>query len=159
MTYDSRLGGPHQWQHTRPHYHALIIDKDPKFGAFLGSLLTANNFSFSLAGSGEEGLERFNDIDTHIVITDMVLPGKLDGIAVIKSIKQLAPLVPTVAITGSNKEHQGSDKRCEEDAFLSLALMQGADAALSKPFNIEHFTTTLRKLLDKSQALPDEKQS
>jgi DNA-binding response OmpR family regulator len=159
MTHDSRLGGPHQWQHARPHYHALIIDKDPKFGAFLGSLLAANNFSFSLANSGEEGIEHFQGIDTHIVITDMVLPGKLDGIGVIKHIKNIAPQVPAVAITGSNKPHQGSDKRCEEDAFLSLALMQGADAALSKPFNIEHFTATLRRLLDSAQAPANEKQS
>jgi two-component system response regulator MprA len=77
------------------------------------------------ARDGGEGLRAFGERPADVVVCDVFLPG-LDGLEVIRRLREGSPGVRVVAITA------GSYGR-ELDP-LSAALDLGADGALHKPF-------------------------
>jgi DNA-binding response OmpR family regulator len=137
---------PPQWDKTSKNSHTvLIIEDDDQFREFLADLLALAGFKVTQAAGGESGIEQFLSSTPHLVITDILMPG-IDGLEVIKTIKDSHPEIPIVALASThNKPHK--------QGFLSLALMNGADAVLSKPINMTELTNTLNRLLDENLAI------
>lgn len=132
---------PDQWrQQQSRRYSVLVIEDDSNFRRFISELLEVSGFRVLQAGSGDEGISRYQQDKPDLVITDIVMPGT-DGLDVISRIKELSPLTPIVAMANlENKPHKQS--------FLSLAVTRGADAVLAKPFSIDTLRDTLQRLLD-----------
>jgi len=75
----------------------LLIDDEEIILAGLGSVLRKNGYEVTTANSGEEGLEKF--YDESLIITDFMMPG-INGIDVLKKIKEKEPLTMVIIITG-----------------------------------------------------------
>jgi len=84
---------------------------------------------------GREALSRMRDEDFALVILDICLP-RLDGRAVLKSIRRQKPFLPIVAVSS----FQG-------DAGEADTLNAGADDFLSKPFSERTFHARVKKAL------------
>lgn len=80
----------------------LVVEDDPGVARILHRILGDAGYSITAAPSGDEGLENFrkaaNPFD--LVITDIVLPGSLQGPGLADAIRQDAPSIPIIFVTG-----------------------------------------------------------
>ena len=114
----------------------LLIDDD-------ASLLRVTEYNLSQAGftvitgsSGREGLDRFREREVDVVITDVQL-GDMDGLEVLRRIKQSAPEVPVIVITA-----YGSIE------MAVRAMQLGAFTYLTKPFDRDALRLSCVKALE-----------
>jgi two-component system response regulator HydG len=84
---------------TEPGKKLLVIDDEPSTLKMLGRLLSVYGYSVLIAGSGEEGLNIFRKECPPLVMTDIRMPG-MDGIEVLKRLRQINPEVETIVMTG-----------------------------------------------------------
>ena len=125
--------------HAATRNRILIVEDDELMGAFYKSLFRRHEpeFSWHLAKNGEDALAYLGGQDVDAVILDCDLPG-IKGIDVLKAISShpIKRAARIFVITGRNRV---------EDRLL--ALKQGADDYLSKPFEIQEMLMRLRELL------------
>jgi len=77
----------------------LVIDDEKATLAMFRLLLDALGYEVLTAENGPEGLALFARERPGIVLTDIKMPG-MDGIAVLKHIKEIAPQTEVIVITG-----------------------------------------------------------
>jgi CheY-like chemotaxis protein len=114
----------------------LIIDDEPAIRDLLVRVLHKAGHTGYEAANGDEGIELFRRVRPALVITDIVMPD-IEGIEVIRRLRQADPMVPILAISGSGKP-----------LYLRAATTLGATAALAKPFDIAEFLSVVGRLLD-----------
>jgi DNA-binding response OmpR family regulator len=120
----------------------LIVDDDESLAGFLASELLSNNFAVDMVHDGEAALhalrgERLYDL----LILDLNLP-KLDGIAVLQSIKPSQPRLRMLVLTARSRV---------EDKIK--ALQSGADDCLTKPFSFAELLARVQALLRRNSGL------
>lgn len=98
------------------------------------------------AQDGDEGWSKFNRLRPDIVVTDILMPNR-EGVETIVAIKQRAPEVKVLAISGGGT--LGSA------AVLDLARRLGADAILAKPFRSGEVLDAARRLLARTPSAAD----
>lgn len=114
----------------------LIVDDNPNMSVLLSDILEIFEYQGTQAEDGEEALEMLKSNDYAMVFTDLRMP-KMDGIDLLKAIKNQHPDVPVVVITGySLGETQ------------NMLLTQKADGFLNKPFKVNEIKDLLSELLD-----------
>lgn len=103
----------------------LLIDDDADTRDIYQEFLTQAGYEVDLAGDGEEGLTKILQDGYDLVLLDIMMP-KLDGISVLKKIKELpesdvynGPVVMLSAL--------------DQDYIVKQALALGAAGFLSKP--------------------------
>ncbi len=114
----------------------LVVEDDDAMRESCAKLFRLKGYGALEASSGAEALERLrqrDDID--IVLTDLKMPG-LDGVALLKQIKLLAPGVQVVLMTG-----YGSVKSAVE------AMKYGAADYITKPFDTNELLMTVGKIV------------
>lgn len=77
----------------------LLIDDEPAIRRMMSLDLGSDGYKVFTAGDGESGLELFAAKRPHIVLTDLKMPG-LDGIEVLRRIKQASSETEVIVITG-----------------------------------------------------------
>lgn len=77
----------------------LIIDDEQPTLKMFGLILGALGHTPVTALSGEEGLKLFDAEHPDVVLTDIKMPG-MDGMDVLRSLKEAAPLCEVIVITG-----------------------------------------------------------
>lgn len=117
----------------------LIIDDDDQFRAMLREMLkNAGLKNISEAADGREGLARYFENPTDLIITDMVMPEML-GIDTIIEIKKDFPKAKIVAVSGGGFFGPEID--------LDMAAKLGV-RTFSKPIERKKFLTAIRDLLE-----------
>jgi len=113
----------------------LIVDDNPNMSVLLSDILEIFEYKGQHAQDGEEALEKLDSERYDMVFTDLRMP-KMDGIDLLKAIKEHHPDLPVVVITGySLGETQ------------NLLLTQQADGFLNKPFKVNDIQDLLSRLL------------
>ncbi|SMC20519.1 Response regulator receiver domain-containing protein [Desulfacinum hydrothermale DSM 13146] len=102
--------------------NALVIDDEHIVLDSIASILRGENFSVDLSRDGRQGLDRALRRNYDVVLTDIRMP-EMDGLHVLKRIKQTKPHVPVVVITGYGSVDSAVD-----------AMKSGAANYLEKPF-------------------------
>jgi len=77
----------------------LLVDDEKDFIDVLAERLEARDFTISKAYYGDEAMGLIREKDVDVVLLDVQMPGK-DGVAVLKEIKALNPLVEVIMLTG-----------------------------------------------------------
>ena len=85
-------------------------------------ILEAEGYQVATSASGRTAIEKIQEQDFDVVITDLKMPG-MDGIEVLKTIKILQPDVPVIIITGYSTVDTAVD-----------AMKSGAFDYIAKPF-------------------------
>ena len=118
----------------------LIIDDEPSTLNMLRLLLSTYGYTVLSAENGESGLEVFLAEEPSIVLTDVRMPG-MDGIEVLKKIKDAGGNVEVIVVTGHGDmdtairslQHDASDfinKPIQKQALeVALRRAEGAGAA------------------------------
>ena len=114
----------------------LIVDDNPNMSVLLSDILEIFEYEGAQAEDGEEALTKLKNDDFAMVFTDLRMP-KMDGIDLLKAIKNQHPELPVVVITGySLGETQ------------NILLTERADGFLNKPFKVNEIKDLLERLLN-----------
>ncbi|HUV51269.1 MAG TPA: sigma-54 dependent transcriptional regulator [Anaerolineae bacterium] len=140
----------------------LLIDDEEGIRKLLSISLRNEGYDVIMADNGHNGIELFKQKAPSIVLTDIKMPG-IDGIDVLKRIKEINPDAEVIIITGHGDMEKAvksiqlgaSDfitKPINADA-LSKAL-QRAEAKLKVKQTLKHYTFKLKKAVkEKTVAL------
>jgi DNA-binding NtrC family response regulator len=77
----------------------LIVDDEDSMLQFLSILLEKEGYEVHVARSGREALTKAEEEMYDIVVTDIKMPGEIDGLGVLAGVKKLDPSVPVVIRT------------------------------------------------------------
>jgi PAS domain S-box-containing protein len=111
----------------------LLIDDEEPVRKIVGLYLRSHGYEVFAAADGQKGIELFQREKPPIVLTDIKMPG-MDGIEVLKRIKQISPETEVIVITG----HGDMDL-----AIQSLQL--DASDFITKPVGNEALSVALRR--------------
>ncbi len=114
----------------------LIIDDHDSMREGLELLLRKRGHRTLSAEGGEQGLQLLTDEGADLVITDLKM-AKVDGIEVLKRVKENFPLVEVLVITA-----YGTIEKAVE------AMKLGAADFITKPFSSEEFGVKIDRLLN-----------
>jgi len=119
----------------------LLVDDEANIRRMVGALLQAEGFETAEAANGSAALAALESVAPDAVLLDLMMPGGLDGLATLEQLKQRAPDVPVVMMSG---------KANLADAVRATKL--GAFQFLEKPLTPEGVLVALRGALELSRA-------
>jgi two-component system nitrogen regulation response regulator NtrX len=120
---------------------ALIVDDEPNIRRMVGALLGAEGFDVRDAADGATGLVRAREAEPDVILLDLMMPGELDGLATLAQLRDVAPDVPVVMMSG---------RAGLTDAVKATKL--GAYNFLEKPLSPESVLLALNAALELRQA-------
>lgn len=119
----------------------LLVDDEEVIRKSLARELGFEQFRVTSVSSGSEAITLLQEKQFNVVITDLMMQG-VDGLDVLKAVKELAPLTRVIIITGYG------DMRLAIDA-----LRLGADDFTLKPCEVEELVFRIRRCLEKQSLL------
>lgn len=126
--------------------HILVIEDDKPILNFIKTSLLNKGYDVTAVETGEAGLSQAAQKQPDIVITDLGLPD-MDGVEVITSLRQWTDL-PIIVLSAREKE---ADKL--------IALENGADDYLTKPFGLNELLARMRVSLRHASLMNDNHQT
>ena len=112
----------------------LIIDDEFEVRSTMRFMLEREGHNVIEALDGVEGIQRFLEHPTDLIITDILMPNQ-DGIETLLQLHADHPDVPVIVISGNAAEH------------LDLAREFGARSVLSKPFKYQDLINAVSQAL------------
>ncbi len=117
----------------------LLIDDEEPIRVALARSLRSDGYEVVTAENGEKGIEVFKKERPTIVLTDIKMPG-MDGIEVLKTIKEISPRTEVIVITGT----------LYEDMDVTIQSLQlDASDFITKPITDEGLTVALKRAKEK----------
>ncbi len=113
----------------------LVVDDDDQLRDMLLEVLSSLDYFPIGVKDGEEALSQLKIQDFDLIISDIRMP-RMDGLTLLKNVKEKAPELPVVMITGF-------PSICP----VQKVMQEGADGYLAKPFRIEKIDQLMRDLL------------
>lgn len=113
----------------------LVVDDDPVTRTLLTKRLTHEAFTVDTAEDGLVALEKITRQFYDVVLTDLMMPGGVDGIGVLEEAKRAHLKTEVVLITA----HASVDNAVE-------AMKKGAADFLQKPINFDELLLRLDKI-------------
>jgi len=118
----------------------LLIEDEPSVTAFLRAALARRRYSVEDASSGAEGLQRLNEGQYSGVISDIRMPGSVNGAEVHAWIQRNKPELGARIILIS-----GDTANSDTQALLA----QSGTPCIEKPFRVHQLLTVVEKTFGK----------
>ena len=115
----------------------LIIDDEESVRALLRFALESAGYGVTEAANGRQGLERYRQRPTDLVITDMLMP-ELNGLDMLLDLTREFLHAKVIAISGVGGEQN----------VLDVAKLLGARQTFQKPFSIPQLLGAVRYELE-----------
>lgn len=115
----------------------LIIDDEANIRRMVGALLASEGYEVREAPSGAEGVAMALESEPDVALVDLMMPGAMDGIAVLAALRERYPDLPVVMMSG---------KAGLADAVRATKL--GAFNFLEKPLTPEGVLLSLSSALE-----------
>jgi len=116
-------------------YKVLVIDDNDLIRITLKDLLATSGYQVDIADNGETGIKKVKSKRYDIVLSDVQMP-RIDGIELLKQIKEYDSTMPVVMITGFPTV----------DTAIQ-AMKEGASDFITKPFRYEQVNMVVDKLV------------
>ena len=113
----------------------LIVEDEKNFLEVLEFYFKEKGFDVDTAATGEEALEKVKNAD--VIVSDIKLPGEIDGIEILEKVKEEYPEIPVILITAYASV---------KDAVRALKI--GAEDYIIKPFDLEKLEIVVKKALE-----------
>ncbi len=109
----------------------LIVDDDETVIEAVQASLENENYNVISAGSGKEALEKFDENEVDIIVTDIRMP-EVDGLELLKRVKDRSPATKVIMMTA----YASVDSAVE-------AMREGASDYIRKPIEVKDIRTTI----------------
>lgn len=117
----------------------LLVEDDPEVRRYAAEVLRDSNYRVIEAGDGPSALAALADAPTvHLLLTDVVLPGPMNGREIAAAVREQRPDVRVAFISGYARDLLMRQGRLDDDVRL-----------LSKPFTYVELLKKVRRLLDR----------
>lgn len=103
--------------------NVLLVDDDPVMERYTRNILEKASHKVEIANDANSAIDMAKSNSYDLIIVDLVLPGFMNGVDVIKHVRQLNPKAKIIAYSGF----------CDEDISEKVN-RAGADHFLMKPF-------------------------
>ena len=115
----------------------LVVDDEPSVRLLLREILSKHYIVFE-ARNGKEAINIANTQVPNLILMDMMMP-EMDGLTACHTIKtnEITKAIPVVMVTAVDYELNRK---------ISLEIL-GADAYITKPFNMPELLKTIKKIL------------
>jgi DNA-binding response OmpR family regulator len=122
--------------------NTLVVDDEASIRFFLEETLQQLGHKVVTAANGEEALDRLREASFDLVVLDLMLGGRVDGIRVLESVKWRWPETVVVILTAHGSL----------DSALA-AIREGVDGYLLKPAEPEDLWQTVQTALERRTRL------
>ena len=112
----------------------LIVDDTKTIRQILGDMMNSLGYENKVATDGLQALTMLKEEVFSVVISDIEMPG-IDGLTLIKRIKEESPEIDVISITGFEKKYSYSE-----------VIKTGASDFIIKPFGIDEITAKLNRI-------------
>ncbi|MEK6716173.1 MAG: response regulator [candidate division NC10 bacterium] len=109
----------------------LVVDDEPDAVELLQEFLTAKGYDVITASDGEEALRQVKEHRPHLILLDVRMP-KLNGMEVLKRVREIDHEVGVIMVTAVNEEETGRE-----------ALKMGAFDYITKPLDLQYLERSL----------------
>ncbi len=123
----------------------LVVDDERQFAQTLSDRLRLREMGSVVAYDGESALEIIKEEEPDVMILDLKMPG-IDGIEVLKRVKETNPQIEVIILTGHGTE---SDR--------DLCMKLGAFAYLEKPVDVNVLSDTIKRANEKIKQQKEDK--
>jgi len=114
----------------------LLVDDEKEFVNALSDRIRMRGLESDIAHNGEQALELVVNQVPDVMILDLKMP-KIDGMQVLKHVKETNPEVQIIILTG----HAGHGSQCK----IFEALYMGAFDFIEKPVDIDRLIQIIRR--------------
>lgn len=116
----------------------LVVDDEPAVRRVIREILALEGYEVSEAPDAETALQAVKEVEPHLILVDVELPGA-DGLELCKTLKRQPATAHLPVALISGKAMKGRDK--------AAGFAAGADEYFSKPVDAEEFPARIRMLL------------
>lgn len=117
----------------------LLVDDEESILATLKMFLDLSGFQVIMASNGLEALEQIIQYEPDLVVLDVLMP-QLNGRETLRLLRQQGHLIPVILLT----QVTGTAQRI-------MAIEEGADDYLNKPFDPQELVARIRAVLRRTQ--------
>src|SRR5450756_555303 len=117
----------------------LLVDDEPGITGNLAPFLTRSGYRVAVAADGEEALRRVAAFGPDLIILDVLMP-VVDGREVLRRLRQAGNWTPIILLT-----------QVGESAERAIALEEGADDYLNKPFDPQELIARMHAVLRRAR--------
>lgn len=117
----------------------LLVDDETAITNNLVPFLERSGFSVEVASNGEEALQKANALHPDLIILDVLMP-QLDGREALRRLRQAGNWIPVILLT-----------QVGEAVERAMALEEGADDYLNKPFDPHELVARIRTVLRRAR--------
>lgn len=117
----------------------LLVDDEPAITANLAPFLTRSGYKVAVAADGEAALSTVARFGPDLIILDVLMP-VMDGREVLRRLRQAGNWIPIILLT-----------QVGEAAERAMALEEGADDYLNKPFNPQELIARMHAVLRRAR--------
>jgi len=117
----------------------LLVDDETAITDNLTPFLGRSGFSVEVASNGEEALQKVASQNPDLLILDVLMP-LLDGREVLRRLRQASNWLPVILLT-----------QVGEAGERAMALEEGADDYLNKPFDPHELVARIRAVLRRAR--------
>src|SRR6476661_2913938 len=119
--------------------NVLVVDDEEDHAQVMCEALTRQGHKCDVTYSLAEAQAKLDRRAYDVVVTDLVMDGRRDGLEVLKKTKQLDPPPPVILVTA-----HGDIKTAVQ------AMNEGAHSFIEKPLDLEHFRAQVSRAAERS---------
>ena len=124
---------------TEQDFYILLVDDEAAITDNLAPFLQRSGFEVAIAHDGEAALQLLAQRRPDLVVLDVIMP-KIDGRSVLRQLRQAGDWLPVILLT-----------QVGESAERAMALEEGADDYINKPFDPFELVARIRSVLRRAQ--------
>lgn len=118
----------------------LLVDDDEGIRASLSAFLTRAGFQVDTVSNGEQALSALEKSKPDLIVMDVLMP-RMDGRETLRRMRQAGNLTPVILLT-----------QVGEATERAMALEEGADDYINKPFEPHELVARVRAVLRRLRA-------
>ena len=116
----------------------LVVDDERSMREFLAICLKREGHTVSVASSGVQAMEKLEAEPVEVLVTDLRMPGDLDGLGLLKQVKKKKLDTEVIVVTAF----------ASAETAIS-AIREGAYDYLTKPFKVDEINAVIGRALEK----------
>jgi CheY-like chemotaxis protein len=126
---------------VRGHGNILLVEDNAELGEMAATLLRELGYVVERAETPAKALEKLNSFRAHLVFSDLLMPGGMNGVEFAREVRRRYPDVEILLTSG--------------DAGAFGSVDQSEFVILQKPYHLDALTAAIRRMLSRRLATED----